>query len=87
MTDWNNPLFTDEDTINERAKLMGLKSYDCAIPQTWADEFYDVTGMWPRGIVWSYDDAKNFGRPVAVNELMEKQLALFHVARQLKGSK
>ena len=50
----NKPVSKDE-----AAKMLGVKVYDCALPQTWLDEFVKKTGMDYHtalsSFVWSYD--------------------------------
>lgn len=42
-------------------------TYDTAYPVDWARRVRSLTGLWPRGVVWLYDQrARIFGRPFAV---------------------
>lgn len=68
--------------LDKAAKAMGLHSYDTALPQDWADDFHAATGAWPNGmIVWSYDGAGVFGRPVAVSDEGARLLAVYEEKR------
>lgn len=59
-------LNTHENT-DEAAKRLGLKTYDTALPQPWVDLVFKHTKIWAPGLlVWSYDGAGIFGKPVAV---------------------
>lgn len=56
-----------EESVRDRADRLGLKVYDTAIPQDWADAVRAKTGIYPPGhVVWCYDNARAFGEPVAV---------------------
>ncbi len=57
-------------TFGQKCKeAMGNKTYDITIPQPWANEVRDQTGIYPPGhIVWVYD-GNIFGRPYAVDLL------------------
>jgi hypothetical protein len=47
--------------------LLKDTTFDYAIPQSWANEVYAWTGLYPRGIVWLYDRRAPFGgRPFPV---------------------
>ena len=63
-------------TKDQAAKLLKLKTYDCALPQPWLDraakvlsavgantEGIGVYDMLLSSIVWSYDQAKIYGAP------------------------
>lgn len=53
-------------SIEELAKLHGLKSYDIALPQEFVTDMsilgYDVRGQ----VVWCYDNNSTFGEPYAL---------------------
>lgn len=54
-------------------------TFDTAIPQGWATDFRDRTGMNPVGsIVWQYDDGATFGRPRPVTDEAAEALAEFN---------
>ena len=58
---------TIEMTIQERCKQMGLKSYDTALPQPWVDDMRYKHGVDVLGhVVWSYDNAGVFGKPIGL---------------------
>jgi hypothetical protein len=63
---------------DQAAQVLGIKTYDCALPQPWVNQFVEtlkdtptaitkgidyLSGMILSSFVWSYDDAKVFGRP------------------------
>lgn len=65
-------------TKDQAAQALGIKTYDTALPQQWLDKFVDtlkdtptaqtkgqqyVSSIILSSVVWSYDDAKIFGRP------------------------
>jgi hypothetical protein len=63
-------------TKDQAAKLLGLQTYDCALPQPWLDraakvlsavgantEGIGVYDMLLSSVVWSYDQAKLMGAP------------------------
>jgi len=61
--------------MDQRARELGLQTYDSAIPQEWANRVKDLTGFYPVGhVVWCYDRV-SFGRPVAVTPAGEDVLA------------
>jgi len=70
-------------TVSEAAEALGLKSYDYALPQTFAEEFQRTTGEWPAGMfVWCYDN-EAFGCPVPVCREGEILLRVFkHIKSQ-----
>ena len=53
-------------SVYDAAKMLGLNTFDGALPQQWVDHVYEMTGFEaPRlGMVWCYDVAKVFGEPV-----------------------
>jgi hypothetical protein len=56
-------------TMGEKTKEIGLEefTFDFAIPQSFWQEFYDIMGFEPFGIVWLYDKySRLFGRPFPV---------------------
>ena len=56
-----------EMTVRERCEQMGLKAYDTSLPQPWVDMMRDRHGVDVLGkVVWSYDEAGVFGRPVGL---------------------
>ena len=68
-------------TVGERAKELGLKSYDTALPQEWVDDVYRETGVYPAGMfVWCYDDARVWGAPVPLTEESVELLARYQQA-------
>lgn len=72
---------------SEMAHAMGLKNFDCTLPQLWLEEnaqqitkhhgipYEDAYDLLRRGTVWCYDDNSLFGEPRYVNarvrELMQ----------------
>ena len=81
-------------TKDQAAKLLGIKTYDCALPQPWLDavvdglksevpEEQDLYGMLLTSIVWSYDQAKIFGGP---HPLTVQAYGLLKKFDDLKGS-
>jgi len=84
-------------TKNDLAKLMGLKSFDCALPQPWLVDVvatlkrtgFGRVGMLPddlydkilMGTVWSYDK-DTIGRPVALTEEVESWLKMYDSHRR-----
>lgn len=71
-------MFDAPVSVDDLAKAKGLKSYDTAIPQEWWDRFHAKTGEAPNGIiVWGYDNASVFGKPVALTDRGEYLLHLF----------
>lgn len=58
---------TKSITKEEAAKMIGLKTYDTALPQQWLDKVVKESGVSYddilSNIVWSYDDAHIFGSP------------------------
>lgn len=84
-------------TKNQAAQLLGLRTYDTAVPQPWIDELTvtiraikhelkeevpeDLYGFILSGTVWCYD--RSFmGYPVALTEKLYKLLSL----RSLEGN-
>lgn len=64
--------------LNELAKSRGLHSFDCAVPQPWADHVRELTGIYPPGfVVWSYDESHIFGAPEPVCNLGALALLLY----------
>ena len=75
---------TDGFTKDEAAKLLGLKSFDTALPQNWLDETClqvaakfmsdkaevpdDIYWTILGGTVWCYDEGSIFGYPVVLTE-------------------
>lgn len=71
-------------TKEEAAQLLGLKTYDTAIPQTWIDEVLvkirkkhqdepeylpdDLYHIILGGVVWCYDGGSVFGYPVILTD-------------------
>ena len=72
--------------ISELADILGLKSYDTALPQAWVDEFVVVTGFNPVGyFVWSYDYAKIFGEPYPLNQKAFHMFMEYEKGRNVSG--
>lgn len=68
----------DHLDVDERARALGVKVYDTALPQDWVDKFTAGTDWNPVGhIVWSYDLAPFFGEPIAVDAEGQHHLHLF----------
>lgn len=47
-------------TLADRVRELGLDhqrsiEYDYAVPNEWATDVIEKTGLWPRGIIWLYD--------------------------------
>ena len=62
----------------ELAEARGLKVFDTAYPQQWADAVREELGQnfWLNGnIVWSYDDARIYGKPMAATKMGDEILA------------
>lgn len=58
---------TKLETVRQAAERLGLKSWDGALPQPWANRMHAKFGAWPMGvIVWCYDHATIFGEPIAL---------------------
>ena len=67
-------------TKDEAAKKAGLTVYDCALPQQWLDNtaesvskalYIDKDAAYciiAGGVVWSYDEYKLLGAPVAITQ-------------------
>jgi len=73
----------ERTTVDEAAKLHGLRVYDTALPQPWVDDVYDRTGVYPVGkVVWCYDEAKTFG---AAFPLTREGAAMLARYRELTG--
>lgn len=55
-------------TVGQLAQAVGLRTFDTALPQDWVDDVKRVTGEYApyAGIVWCYDEARTWGRPVAM---------------------
>jgi len=59
---------------HERARGIGLESYDTSLPQDWYDKVFEHCDKNPCGhVVWCYDDfdggtANIFGYPVAITQ-------------------
>lgn len=52
-----NPLDSQTLTVVEKLDILGVKSYDTAIPHNWVLCFVDMLGVSPVGhFVWSYDN-------------------------------
>ena len=50
--------------LADRAKeILGLETYDTALPITWCDSVKKETGEWPYGFVWGYSKGI-FGFPI-----------------------
>lgn len=58
--------------MHELARKEGLTEdggqYDLALPQKWWDDFYQVMGAGPVGIVWYYSKNSVWGEPRGVTE-------------------
>ena len=77
-----NIIMTSPVTKDKAAAMLGLRVYDCALPQTWLDESCQTLrvnapkGEIPdnlydtflSGAVWCYDGSKVFGEPVALTD-------------------
>jgi len=62
-------------TTDTLARARGIKVFDTAIPQGWAEFVHDTLGQWPQGhIVWSYD-GNSYGLPAAVDKQGDELLA------------
>lgn len=52
---------------DEAAKLLGLTTYDCALPQFWLDRAVEITladyYQVLSSFVWAYDKGQAFGHP------------------------
>ena len=63
-----------EPTIDDLARMAGIRVYDTALMQSWVDHVWnytkEVTGknIYPTGFVWGYDDSTIFGEPIPLTE-------------------
>jgi hypothetical protein len=82
-------------TMKDRAIELGLLdgglniAFDFAVPQPWAEDVFNRSGLWPNGVVWLYDGhAPFFGRPYAITMLGWITMKLYHLAliRSTAGS-
>jgi len=67
-------------TKQEAGEILGLKSFDCALPQTWVDACYERGWDVRPHFVWSYDDIMLSGAPHPVTKegnRMAGQMAAF----------
>lgn len=71
----DEPEADEKTTVREMVKALQLDEsrIDYALPQTWVDDVYEKTGVYPAGlVVWSYektpDGPSYFGYPVALNK-------------------
>lgn len=54
-------------TIGIVAELMGMESFDTALPHDWCNDVYNRTGKYPLGhMVWCYDEQRIFGEAAAI---------------------
>jgi hypothetical protein len=66
-------------TVREMAEILGLKTWDGALPQDWFDSFLRVTGVSPFGqFVWCYDFARSYGEPIALTAEAQHLLARYN---------
>ena len=71
-------------TVDERCRELGLQVYDTAIPQPWADDVRDTTGIYPVGhVVWCYDGGSLCGYPVALTPEGQKALGNYAAGRRI----
>lgn len=72
----------DDVMKNRHPDKAGL--YDVALPQAFAEDFKEITGLWPVGLmVWLYDEkAKVFGRPYPITERASEALRQYN---EIKG--
>lgn len=56
--------------IDDRAKELGLKNYDTALPQEWLDGIIRETKISPYGhFVWCYDQSRIFGEAIPLDDI------------------
>lgn len=64
--------------LEEQGKRLGLKVFDCSLPQQWVDDVTAKTGQHPSGlVVWCYDNSRNFGEPVGISRGGEMLLKIY----------
>jgi hypothetical protein len=59
------------NTLDTLLKFTGVKTFDYAVPQTWADDLYFSKGKPLPRVVWCYDDSL-FGYPLYFTEVLAK---------------
>ena len=61
----------------DNPRLATQKVFDWALPQDWVDDFYQKMGVYPAAcgmFVWSYDEAKTWGKAFPLTDEAERLL-------------
>jgi hypothetical protein len=71
--------------LADKAKeVLGLKTYDTALPIHWCDDVKALTGTWPSGFVWGYGEGV-WGSPVPLTTAAVKLLTQYQNAVTERG--